>query len=389
MTGSSSTTRFPVAGEAAQCPGSESPKDDRVLAGRDVFFRRVVEGMRCGIVTVDTGGRVLTVNDLAREILDIEGPVTPGSPVQEALERHPRLAEILIDALGMSQLPNRAEIEIRSREDDGRTIGFTISPITDREEQLGVALFFKDLTQVERQEEQERLRDRLAALGQMAASMAHEIRNPLASIEVMATLLKRRLQRKEGLEEDLELVEQIAAEVARLNRTVTQGLEFARPISPEMQERSLSEVLDEALGEAQARFADSHVQVHRGYDAQVPAVPQDAALMRQVFTNILLNAYQALDGEGHIELEVQPVARPEQEPGAVDVVITDDGPGIPPEVLDKIFHPFVTTKQTGSGIGLAMARKIVECHHGMIDVEVGPDGGTSFRIRLPVMLDPA
>ena len=111
--------------------------------------------------------------------------------------------------------------------------------------------------------------------------------------------------------------------------------------------------------------------------------------MRQVFTNILLNAYQALDGEGHIELEVQPVARPGQEPGAVDVVITDDGPGIPPEVLDKIFHPFVTTKQTGSGIGLAMARKIVECHHGMIDVEVGPDGGTSFRIRLPVMLDPA
>ena len=90
---------------------------------------------------------------------------------------------------------------------------------------------------------------------------------------------------------------------------------------------------------------------------------------------------------GKIEVDVRPVARPERRPGAVEVVIRDDGPGIPAEVRDKIFYPFVTTKEGGSGIGLAMARKIVECHHGMIDVAVGEQGGTAFTLRLPVAVD--
>ncbi len=340
--------------------------------------------MRCGIVTVDREGCVLTVNDLAREILDIEDPVESGRPVDEALARHPRLAEVLVDSLEMSRLPNRAEMEIRSREDDGRTIGFTISPIADGEDVLGVACFFKDLTQVERQEEQERLRDRLAALGQMAASMAHEIRNPLASIDVMASLLKRKL-RARG--EEQELVEKIAAEVARLNRTVTQGLEFARPLVPERQAVALDEVLTQSVSEVQARYPESAVSIRWLFDDALPASPIDGALMRQVFVNILANAYDALGGHGEIEIAICPVSRPDREPGAIDVVIRDTGPGIPEDLQDKIFYPFVTTKENGSGIGLAMARKIVECHHGMIDVESTPEGGTAFRVRLPLQAE--
>ena len=369
-------------GRALDGPGKEC-----LLDGPDVFFRGVVEGMRCGIVTVDQEGCVLTVNELAREILELDTPVEAGRPVRDVLARHPRLAEVLIDALEMSQLPNRAEMEIRSREDDGRTIGFTISPIVAEGQQHGVALFFKDLTQVERQEEQERLRDRLAALGQMAASLAHEIRNPLASIEVMATLLRRKLARCGAGDDALVSVEKIAAEVARLNQTVTRGLEFARPIAPEMQLRPLAAALDEALAEARARFAGSRVTVERSYEAAAPNVEHDPTLMRQVFTNILVNAYQAVGETGRIVLYVRPVARPERQPGAVEVVIRDDGPGIPPEVRDKIFYPFVTTKEGGSGIGLAMARKIIECHHGMIDVAVGERGGTAFTLRLPVAVD--
>ncbi|MDQ7005765.1 MAG: ATP-binding protein [Acidobacteriota bacterium] len=386
LTGSSSVTRLDPEGSST-CRAPDGVGKECLLDGPDVFFRGVVEGMRCGIVTVDQEGCVLTVNELAREILELDEPVAQGRPVRDALARHPRLAEVLIDALEMSQLPNRAEMEIRSREDDGRTIGFTISPIVAEGRQLGVALFFKDLTQVERQEEQDRLRDRLAALGQMAASLAHEIRNPLASIEVMATLLRRKLARCGAGDDALASVEKIAAEVARLNQTVTRGLEFARPIAPEMQRRSLAAALDEALAEARARFPDSQVIVERRYDPQAPDVEHDPALMRQVFTNILVNAYQAVGEEGKIEVDIRPVARPQRQPGAVDVTIRDDGPGIPPEVRDKIFYPFVTTKEGGSGIGLAMARKIVECHHGMIDVSVGEQGGTAFTLRLPVAVD--
>lgn len=336
--------------------------------------------MRCGIVTVDKAGRVLTVNELAREILEITAADISERPVREVLAHHPRLAEVLIDSLHMTHLPNRAEMEIRSREDDGRTIGFTISTIPGADGAEGVALFFKDLTLVERQEEQERLRDRLAALGQMAASLAHEIRNPLASIDVTATLLRRRLS---GRDEDARLVDKIVAEVARLNRTVTQSLEFARALAPERSLQAIPPLVDQALDEALSRFPDHHVEVERLYDGETPVGVVDGPLLRQVFVNLVVNAVEAMGGRGQLTAVVRPVARPERQPGAVEILIRDTGPGIPSEMLDKIFSPFITTKRDGSGIGLAVARKIVECHHGLIDVETTPGAGCAFRVRLP------
>ena len=346
----------------------------------DAFYRRVVEGMRCAILTVDDEGRVLTANRMAREILEIDEAVLSGLPVNTVLARHPRLAEVLLASLEMSNLPNRAEMEIRSREDDGRTIGFTISPIRSDDSSAGVALFFKDLTQVERMEEQDRLRDRLAALGQMAASMAHELRNPLASIEVTATLLKRRLIKRH---EDVDLVEKITAEVDRLNRTVTKGLEFARPVAPERSPHRMSILLEAAYEEAHIRFAENRVELVCDFHPDAPEVMVDPQLMRQVFVNVIENAIEAMGAEGRLLLRTEPVAHRERSPGSVEVVILDSGPGIPDEVRHKIFYPFVTTKKQGSGIGLAMARKIVECHHGLIDVADGPEGGTLFRLRIP------
>jgi signal transduction histidine kinase len=348
----------------------------------DTFFRQVVEGMRCGIMTLDRAGHVTTVNDLAREILEIELDGGEPQPVRDVLRHHPRLAEVLLDALVMTHLPNRAELELRTQADDGRTIGFTISPILGEADEgplQGIALFFKDLTQVERHEEQERLRDRLAALGQMAASLAHEIRNPLASIDVTATLLKRRLR---GRDEDLRLVRKILDEVHRLNRTVTQGLEFTRSISPELVRQPVEPLLDEAWDEASARFPGHRVRLERRYAAGTPEVPLDANYLRPVFVNLVVNAIEAVEREGRVELETRGIGGEGTAPHAVEVLIRDDGPGIPPEVREKIFHPFVTTKPNGSGIGLAMARKIVESHHGLLDVETGAGAGTCFRIRL-------
>jgi len=356
----------------------------RSAAAHDAFFRRVVQGMRCGIVTVDRAGRVTTLNQLAREILEVTASAVADRPVQEVLAHHPRLAKVLVDSLSMSHLPNRAEMEIRSREDDGRTIGFTISTIPGEAGPEGVALFFKDLTQVERQEEQERLRDRLAALGQMAASLAHEIRNPLASINVTATLLRRRLA---GRDEERRLIEKISADVARLNRTVTQGLEFARVLTPELSPQPIAPLVEQAVDEALSRFPGAAVEIVREYHDDAPPAAVDGPLLRQVVVNLVANAVEAMGGSGRLTLVVRPVARPERQPGAVEIVVRDNGPGVPPEVRDKIFAPFITTKKDGSGIGLAMARKIVECHHGLIDVETAAGEGCAFRVRLPC--DPA
>ena len=358
----------------------ESASAGRSSSREAAFYKSVVQGMRCGIVTVDGNGCILTVNGLAREILELDGPIEEGSPVEDVLSRHPRLATVLRDSLEMSHLPNRAEMEIRSKEDDGRTIGFTISPIRDDGGSVdGVALFFKDLTIVERQEEQDRLRDRLAALGQMAASLAHEIRNPLASIDVTATLLNRKIDDVE----QQRLLDKILDEIGRLNRIVAHGLEFARPLVPERSLRSMGELLDVALEEACARTPDQQIRVSKIYHPDAPPVPADRTLMIQVFVNLIANAIDAMGGQGELVLEVVPVSRPEREPSAVDVLIRDNGPGIPDEVRQKVFYPFVTTKKNGSGIGLAMARKVIECHHGVIDVESCEGEGTCFRVRLP------
>ncbi len=386
MTGGAWTPRFDP-GEVGREGEDVSlvPGETVRAAATDAFFRRVVEGMRCGVMTIDRDGLVVTVNDIARQILDLDGPVEPGRPVEDVLARHPRLAEVLRASLEMSHLPNRAEMEIRSREDDGRTIGFTVSTIPGDDGPEGIALFFKDLTQVERQEEQERLRDRLAALGQMAASLAHEIRNPLASIDVTATLLRRKLQDRD---EERRLVEKIAGEVARVGRTVTHALEFARAIRLERKLQALPPLLDAAIEEALARCDAKGVTVVRRYDPAAPPVAVDGNHLRQVFVNLLVNACEAMHNEGRVTVSVRAVARPGCVPGAVEAEIRDTGPGIDPEVLEKVFYPFVTTKREGSGIGLALARKIVECHHGIIDVRSRPGEGAAFIVRLPAG-DPA
>ncbi len=158
------------------------------------FLKGLVGGMRCGVLTVNRYGCLMLLNDPAVHILEIPKPLAPGLPVGAVLARHPQLARLLRESFQMSSLPNRAEIDLQFDDDRRKTLGLTLSMVPDKDGEVrGAAVFFKDLTHVEHKEEQERLKDRLAALGQMAASLAHEIRNPLASIEVTCSLLKRRL----------------------------------------------------------------------------------------------------------------------------------------------------------------------------------------------------
>jgi signal transduction histidine kinase len=298
----------------------------------------------------------------------------------------------------MSLLPNRAEIDLKSRSESGKTIGFTLSLVPGNDgAPAGAALFFKDLTHVEHKEEQERLKDRLAALGQMAANLAHEIRNPLASIEVSSSLLKRRLPVDAG---ERELLDKIIAEVRRLNRTITSSLEFVKPVSLSLAPAHLDGVLDDALTVAVGRRGKPGLRVRRTACPDCPAFLMDRGQLRQVFENLLLNAMEAMGEEGTLGIEVsmasapaavttpyRPAGTPETssfESYAV-VRVSDTGPGIPGEHLDKLFYPFFTTKKHGSGVGLSMAKKIVDSHRGVIDVASRLGEGTTFTVRLPMV----
>lgn len=365
-------------------------------AGHD-FYRRLIEGMRCGILVIGREGEVVTINEHARTILELPHLPDRGASVDAALADHPQLAQILRESFSMSLLPNRAEIDLKCRSNNGKTIGFTLSLVpSDDGAPIGAALFFKDLTHVEHKEEQERLKDRLAALGQMAANLAHEIRNPLAAIEVSCSLLKRKVG---GGASERELLDKIIAEVRRLNRTITSSLEFVRPLSPSLAPMRLADVLDEALAVAVSRRGKPGIRIERSSGADAGTFAMDAGQVRQVFENLFLNAMEAMGETGTLKVGVSISAAPAapmtpyRPGGASDpqgrfdsyavVRVQDSGPGIRPEHLEKLFYPFFTTKPNGSGVGLSMAKKIVDSHRGVIDVVTEPGQGTVFTVRLP------
>jgi signal transduction histidine kinase len=381
------------------------PLPDGAAANDAPFLQGMVDGIRCGVLAIDTAGRLRWMNGLAREILELDDLPPLGTRVAAALARHPQLVRVLGEAFSMTSLPNRAEIELGSRPGAGKPIGFTLSLIRgERGCVLGSALFFKDLTRIEHQEEDARLRDRLAALGQMAASMAHEIRNPLASIEVTCTLLKRRLGQDCAARE---LVDKIVEEVRRVNSSVRASLDFVRPVSPCLTSSELLPLLDEAIAVAQERRGDRGISIERRYVRRMPAFLMDRALLRDVFVNLIVNALEAVgENGGRITVSAEVIESSDDSsvpyrPGGAGsgdawqqarrfavVRVADSGPGIGEEDRDRIFNPFFTTKPNGSGVGLAVARKVVGSHRGLIDVDRAAEGGAEFSVRLPMIVSP-
>jgi signal transduction histidine kinase len=357
--------------------------------------------MRCGILAVDRTGHLVMLNDIGASILGLSEPPPPGAPVSRALGSHPQLVRLLRDSFDMASLPNRAELDLNPGESDSRTIGFTVSMVAgEADEPAGAAIFFKDLTQIEHKEEQERLKDRLAALGQMAASLAHEIRNPLAAIEVTCSLLKRRL---DPADESARMLEKITAEVSRLNRAITSSLEFVRPVAVNLSEGLLAPLLEEAISVAFERRGGPGIGLVRRFDDSPPPMLMDVVQLRQVFENLLLNALEAVGTVGTVTVETTMIPAPaagsipyrSSERKANDpwqrfdhfavIRVSDTGPGIDEKNRERIFYPFYTTKKQGSGVGLSMAKKIVNSHRGTIDIDNAPGGGAVFTVRLPMV----
>lgn len=373
------------------------------------FLHGLINGMRCGIVAVDRSGSLAMINRVAQQILDLDATPPTGTPIRNALARHPRVAQVLCDSFDMASLPNRAELELGPEDSVEKTIGFTLSMIPSASgEPHGAAMFFKDLTQIEHKEEQERLKDRLAALGEMAASMAHEIRNPLAAIDVSCKLLGRRLKAASpDVDSNQELLNKITAEVRRLNGTITSSLEFVRPLKLATERAELLGMLDDAITVARERAGQPGVRVECRYPEDLPSFLMDRVQLRQVFENLFINAIEAMGTQGVLSVDVEARTAPNAtsipypmgeervrdpwhnfEQFAV-VRVSDTGPGIGADERDRIFYPFFTTKKQGSGVGLSMAKKIVSSHRGLIDVADAPGGGAQFTVRLPMILEEA
>jgi signal transduction histidine kinase len=354
----------------------------------DRFFRHLVVNLRTGVLAITRAGQVAAINDLAYRVLGLRPHAHDlGRPFVEVLHDCPEVCRVLQQAFETDDLPNRAEMRLRKT---GRAIGYTLSRIYDDTGALvGATLFFKDLTRVEQMEERERLRDRLAALGEMAAAIAHEVKNPLASIEVMAGVLKRQLSAQP---EALETLNDIIKEAKMANAIVVEVLEFVRPIQLQVERVSLDEVLKDSITLAEGKMRRGAVSIESDLSPEVPDLLADPHQLRQLFSNLLANAFEALGGEGRVEIrtsllpgEEEPTTTGEPIAPQVVVEVRDDGPGIGSEDLERIFSPFFTTKPQGTGLGLAIVRKVVDAHDGRIDAVSAVGRGATFRVTLPVV----
>jgi two-component system sensor histidine kinase HydH len=234
---------------------------------------------------------------------------------------------------------------------------------------------------LEQAQAEARRSERLAALGQLSAGLAHEIRNPLGVIKGSAEMLTQKLQASDELPR--ELAGYISTEVNRLSALVTEFLDFARPLHAQLEPGEITRILDRALETVADRWKGKTVRVARNYADALPLIPLDESLCEQAFLNLVQNAYEAMEETGGtLRVEVRTGTHDGEE--GVEVLLSDTGSGVPKELLEEIFNPFVTTKKTGVGLGLSIVSKIVDGHHGFIHVENRPQGGAVFTLFFPL-----
>ena len=217
--------------------------------------------------------------------------------------------------------------------------------------------------------------ERLSAVGQLSAGLAHEVRNPLASIGGAAAILRKRPESEERREEFLEIIEK---ECLRLNRLLTNFLEFARPRPPQYQLAEVGPILESVVGLAAHAVGRQPIQLRTEIAPDVPAVVCDPEQIKQVLLNLTINSVQAMPDGGEIVLSTQ------VDGARVVIEVKDQGPGVSPEHLDKLFDPFFTTKDTGTGLGLSVAHQIVSQHGGILNAKNNSDRGATFSLFLPI-----
>jgi signal transduction histidine kinase len=241
---------------------------------------------------------------------------------------------------------------------------------------------------LEQAQAEARRSERLAALGQLSAGLAHEIRNPLGVIKGSAEMLSQKLGQSDPL--STELAGYIFTETNRLSALVTRFLDFARPLHADLSPGDITVVLDRSLDHVARAWQGSPVRVEKDYEQKLPPLPLDEGLCEQALVNIIQNAYDAMSDAGGGSLRISASRSTAGVSEGVTVRIEDNGPGIPAELREQIFNPFVTTKKTGVGLGLSIVSKIMDGHHGTIRIENGspsdnggPRSGTCFALFFP------
>jgi signal transduction histidine kinase len=353
---------------------------ERATAARAEASERLSEEiiacLTAGLVVVDLQGEIRILNPAGRRMLGVPDSATPDQCRASLTELS--LFEVIDECLANASPVVRRSLTLPGPRHGVSHLGVTVSPLFDEGGQLhGAICLFTDLTAVKDLEEQLRLKDSLAAVGELTAGIAHEFRNGLATIHGYSKLFDL-----QALPETYRpYVEGIRAETESLSQVVTNFLNFARPAQLTLTRVDLRGICERAADEirSDARALGGDVEV-RG---QFGVVEGDEVLLRQAFSNLLRNALEACAGASVsprivIQSDVDAAQKVSR------IAVNDNGPGIAPALRERVFRPFFTSKRSGTGLGLALVQKIIVFHNGRVAIGTSPDGGASLQITLPM-----
>lgn len=362
---------------------TESFKVQQELTELKNFNESIIQSMQSGLITIDLKDRITSFNSGAEEALKYSRAEVLNRPLVEIMGE--RATAILLQRGSAASLSNR-EVTVTTKSGEEVHIGFTLTPrLDEKSRQAGNIILFRDISQIKRMQVEVLRMDRLASLGVLASGIAHEIKNPLAGIKTMAQTLEEDL---EGEDPRKIYLYRIIRQVNRLDELLKAFFDYARPRPPMRKKHRVQEVLHEVLTLVDQKMNEKNILWSEKIDDNLAAVFVDFHQIQQVFLNLILNAMDAMEQGGVLEIEARPVqdilmARPRRKSSFIEVVVSDTGGGIAPENLERIFDPFFTTKPQGTGLGLSIVHRIVTAHYGKIRVESAPGKGTRFRVLLP------
>ncbi|MEJ5377230.1 MAG: ATP-binding protein [bacterium] len=347
---------------------------------------RILEGLPVGVLVWDLHGRLVRVNGTALRLLEREAWEGDGSI--EGFLRSSLPENLLHRLLSCVSCGKSCYLEqrLRAKIGDNRPwIRFHGVPLKDGAgKQLGGLLTLEDLTEFKAMEEDMARRQRLAAMGEMAASIAHEVRNPLGSVQLFASLMAE----EQSAEERIRMMEQIKGAIKSVDRLLCNLLNLARPLRASLQSLDPMELLRECFQFVEPLAKQKGIELLLESTDLRLEIQADRELLKQAVLNILLNSFQATDSGGTVHAWI--TAR--QQGGIagegdefLEINLEDTGKGIPPEVLPRVFDPFFTTRSDGSGLGLCMVHNIMRCHGGSIWIDSEEGKGTKVKLRIPRM----
>lgn len=345
------------------------------------FSERIVASVPSALIAFDGTGRSMVVNAPGRVLLE-SGAGVLNQPVRTLLSKIPQLAEMVEDCLRSGSVYRREEIETLTAALEPRKLGATVAPIdlAGDHNTRGALCLLTDITEVTQLREQVALKNNLESLGEMSAGLAHEFKNAIATLQGYVQLLQ-----------SLPLDEQargtassLLNEVRNLSDMVTSFLNFARPQPLQLDEVDLNQLVRDCVNELTPLFDERNVQLQiKGEDARRIIIRADERMLRQALLNLIRNAAESFP-ESQTERRVNITVSSEQEKHRAAIEIEDNGPGIQPGDLTRIFIPFFTTKATGHGVGLALAHRVITQHGGTLTAANTKSGGAVFSIRLPL-----